>query len=322
MKKIPAVLLAALLITALLSSCSGASKDTAASAPMAAPSYGYNESSAYDDETYFQSEAENVELGGGSAGESAALTEGNAVPMTEKIIYSFYADIETTEFDKTLEDVAKLMGQFGAFIESSSVSGSSYYGNTTYRTANYTIRVPVQSFASLTGSLDVLGNVVNQSTTADNITTQFIDTQARLDTYETEEERLLAMLEKAETVEDMITIESRLSDVRYQIESLTSTLRNWQNQVDYSTVTLFIEEVEELSDQLPAQRTYWDRMWDGLNSTFEGIGDFFKSLLLFLVVAMPVLIILAVIAIVVVIIVRSSKKRKLKKQGGTNEPKQ
>ncbi len=321
MKKIPAVLLAALLIAALLSSCSGASKDTA-SAPMSAPGYSYNESSAYDkDEAYPQPETEsgeNVELGGSSA----ALTEGSAVPMTEKIIYSFYADIETTEFDKTLEDVVKLMGQFGAFIESSSVSGNSYYGNTTYRTASYIIRVPVQSFASLTGSLDVLGNIVSESTSADNITTQFIDTQARLDTYETEEERLLAMLEKAETVEDMITIESRLSDVRYQIESLTSTLRNWQNQVDYSTVTLHIEEVEELSDQLPAQRTYWDRMWDGLNSTFEGIGDFFKSLFLFLVVAMPVLIILAVIAIVVVIIVRSSKKRKLKKQGGTNEPKQ
>ena len=131
------------------------------------------------------------------------------------------------------------------------------------------------------------------------------------------------MLEQAETVEDMITIESRLSDVRYEIESLTSILRNWQNAVDYSTVTLYIEEVEELSTQVPAQRTYWERMWDGLNSTFEGIGDFFKALLMFVIVALPVLVILGIIAVVIIVIVRASRKKKAKKISGNNiEPKE
>ena len=70
----------------------------------------------------------------------------------------------------------------------------------------------------------------------------------RLETYAIEEERLLSMLEKATTVEEMIQLESRLSDIRYQIESLESRLRNWQNQVDYSTITIYLREVEELSD--------------------------------------------------------------------------
>ncbi len=327
MKKIFAVLLSALLITALLASCSAGSKSTADEAAYDnGGDYGYS----YDtDEGYYEDSMEApaaVDQDGGVAGETTSresLTESNVdTTLGEKMIYSLYADIETTDFDATTDNVTKLMDQFGAFIESSSISGNSYYSNTTYRTAQYTIRVPVENFASLKGSLEVLGNVVNQNSSADNITAQFTDVQARLDTYETEEERLLSMLEKADTVEDMITIESRLSDVRYQIESLTATLRNWQNQVDYSSVTLYIEEVEELSEQVAVQRTYWQRMWDGLQSTFDGIGDFFKALFMFIIVALPVIIILGVIAVVVILIVRASKNRKAKKNNRNIEPKE
>ena len=322
MKKILAVLLTALLLASLLASCAGSStNDATTESYTVADSYGYDGDEAYYEESI---EYDTAAADAGEVREESALTESNiTVLLTEKIIYSYYANIETTEFDNSIAGITALLDSFDAFVENSYISGSSYYSNTTFRYAEYTIRVPVENFAALTGSLEVLGNIVSQSANADNITTQFTDVQARLDTYELEEERLLAMLEQAETVEDMITIESRLSDVRYEIESLTSTLRNWQNQVDYSTVSLSIEEVEELSTQVSAQRTYWERMWDGLASTFEGIGDFFKGLLMFVVVALPVIIILGVITIVIVLIVRASKKKKAKKNNINNiEPKE
>ena len=318
MKKILAILLAALLITSLLASCSGSSTQDTATAEY----YNGDDSYSYE-ESYEEPMAADYDTAGGIADDGTAMTESNiTISMTEKIIYSFYADIETTEFDDTLTTVTELMNQFGAFIESSYIGGNSYYSNTTYRYAEYTIRVPVESFASLTGSLDVLGNIVSQNTNAENITTQFTDTQARLDTYQTEEDRLLEMLEKAETVEDMITIESRLSNVRYEIESLTSLLRNWQSQIDYSTVTLHIDEVEELSAQVSAQRTYWERIWDGLNATLEGIGDFFKSSFMVLIWALPVLVLIGAVTVIVLLIVRASRKRKLKKNNNNIGPKE
>jgi hypothetical protein len=184
------------------------------------------------------------------------------------------------EFDDTIEQVYEMMDTYGAFIESSNISGanyeSSYYGYQTYRTAQFTIRVPKENYTEMTNGLSALGNVTDSRSNAQNITTQYTDTEARLVTYETEEERLLAMLEKAETVEDMIAIETRLSEVRYQIESLTSTLKNWHNQIEYSTVTLYIQEVDELRI-CSAQRTYLQEIGDGLESTLNGIGDFFNG---------------------------------------------
>ena len=313
MKKIFAVLMAVLIITAALASCSTLSMGTSD-----VDYAGNGSAGGYMDDGAEAPQAPDAEEGMDSGkGDNTGLTESNiADSLSEKIIYSLYAYIETTEFNNTLSDVNMLMDQYNAFIQSSSIGGNSYYDNTTYRTAEFVIRVPVENFSALKGSLGLLGNVVNENADATNITAQFTDVEARLTTYRTEEDRLLAMLEKADTVEDMITIESRLSDVRYQIESLTATLRNWQNEVDYSTVTLSIREVEELSTQVSAQRTYWERMWDGLQSTFDGIGDFFKSLFMSIVVALPVLVILGVIAVVVVVIVRATRKRKAR----TNKP--
>jgi hypothetical protein len=304
MKKIIALILAVLLISSLLGAC-GASKSTPSVSSAAAD---MAQSAAKPPQESYELASQS---GSNDNGTGSGLTESsiNVALSPEKIIYSYSATIDTKTFDDTLGSLEALLGQYGAFIESSYVSGSSY-GYDGMRNASYTIRVPVQKFASLKGALKDLGNVYNENTTSENITARFTDTQSRLDTYRTEESRLLAMLEKANTVEDMIAIEARLSDVRYQIESLTSTLRNWQNEVDYSTVTLDIVEVDKLKDQLPSQRTYWEKIGDGFTATLKGIGEFFKDFFAVLVVASPVLILLAVIAVVILIILRIRRKTK------------
>ncbi len=308
MKKILPLTLAALLVCALLASCASSKSSYPAQLGSTAVA---------DEAANGVTTTELPSTAGRGYGEEQKAKEtglvGRNTPAAlsaEKIIYSYTATIETTKFDETIDALNALMGEYGAFVETSYVSGSRY-GYNGFRSASYTIRVPVGNFSSLTGRLVDLGNVYDERMTSENITAQYTDVQSRLDTYRTEESRLLVMLEKADTVEDMIAIESRLSDVRYQIESLTSTLRNWQNQVDYSTVNLYIQEVEELKDQLPAQRTYWQKMGDGFSATLKGIGNFFRSLFMALVVASPVILLLAVLAVIVVIVVRFViKKRK------------
>lgn len=323
MKKIISIVIALLMITAVLASCgagggstSNYSKAEASAAPM--PDSAPQEmDDMYDIYSYSTAE----EAGSGSDG--AALTPGaiNTGLSGDKIIYNYSATVETTTFDETLTNVEMLLSKYNAFVQTSYISGNSY-GNKSHRSADYTLRVPIANFKGMTGSLSLLGNVINANTTSQNITAQFFDTQARLDTYRTEESRLLAMLGKADTVADMITIEQRLSDVRYQIESLTTTLRNWQNEIDFSTVTLRIVEVSELTEQVPTQRTYWERLRDGFNTTLKGIGEFFKSLFMGIVVALPVLLILAVIAIVSLVLIRMTHKKKNKNDNEESGPKQ
>lgn len=247
-----------------------------------------------------------------------------ATSLSEKIIYSASVQIETTDFEGAVSTLEDMLDFYGAFLESSSVSGksweASFYGYDVYRTATYTIRVPVESFGSMRDSLDTVGSVLSERTYTDNITEQYYDTQSRVDAYRIEQERLLDMLEKCQTVSEMIEVEARLSEVRYQLESLESTLRNWQNEVDYSTLDVTITEVEEYTEKVEPHRTYWQQVGDGLKDTLNDVGRFFKDAFKGFIIALPVIAILAVligvILAAVLIPMRRRKKRDARSDGG------
>ena len=247
----------------------------------------------------------------------ASVTTGQSVaslPPSDKIIYSGYAELETLDFEKTLSDLQSLIKSSGAFIENSNVTGgdyaSMYGGDKTYRSASYTIRVPVDKFTSVTDSLKTLGNVVNSSTNAQNITMQYTDTQSRLDAYRVQETRLLELLAKASSVEDMIKIENSLSELRYQIESLTSQLKNWDSQVSYSSLSISIREVALYSKDSSSTVSYSEQIKQTFTHSLYGLGSFFKGLLKFIVAIFPALVVFGVIALIVLLIVRAANKRK------------
>ena len=199
MKKLISFLLAALMIFSLCacgsSSNSAADSKQESSTPMEPASANYD--IAYDEETEYGGLA--AEEGGLSA-DGAGESSGDINP--DKIIYSADATLETTDFDTTVEKLGALIEQYGGFIESSSVRGVNIYNRNGYgrRSADYAIRIPSENFSTLMNELPGIGNVPYTHTYTDNITAQYYDAQARLTAYEAQEQSLLAMLEKAETV--------------------------------------------------------------------------------------------------------------------------
>ena len=235
------------------------------------------------------------------------------IDYTEKLIYTANITMQTVTFEDTLAGLKELVEQSGGFIEASYVSGrdyaSTYYGTKNFRTANYVIRVPSAAFESVTGSLAALGTVTDTHTSVENVTTQYYDMQSRITALRTEENSLLEILAKCETVEDLITVQSRLSDVRYQIENIQTNLNHLDHQVSYSTVNLTIREVEELTKIVPVQRTYWEQIGDGLADTFDGIGRFFKNLFKNFIIALPVIIlVVGFIALFIFILVKVERR--------------
>jgi hypothetical protein len=316
-KRLLALVLALVIITAL-AACSASSNskgetDMAASQPAEpAPA----SEAEMRPETPTEDGYEYQDEKGGIGGDAAAQTTAESFEFdTEKIIYSAYAEIETQDFDKSVEGVYAMIEKYQGFLESSSVNGGNYYAKyydeTSNRSASFTIRVPRDNFKTMLDSLSELGNVPYSTTSTQNITTQYVDTESRLKSYRTQEERLLEFMEKAETVEDMLAIEARLAEVRYNIESLTTTLQGWDSLIYYSTVTLNLSEVEEYTEQVPVQRTYWQEDGDALSNTLEGIGDFFKGLLKYVIAALPIL---AMAAVVVIVVLLVAKRRHGKKQ--------
>lgn len=328
MKKFTAISLALLM---LLSLCACGAKSEYAAAPQAAPAAAYSasydmaateEAAYYDNGSGFASgampaeepAAEPTEMEGGSEPDSAA-----ADIDPDKIIYSANATVETTDFDGTVKGVNDLVKAHGGFIESSSVNGTNYYnksrGYQSSRSASFTIRIPSADFNTVMNSLSTLGNVPYTYTFSENISSRYYDTQARLNAYKTQEQSLLKMMELAETVEDVIAIEDKLSDIRYNIESLQTRLNGWDRQVNFSTIDLEVQEVREYTPETVEQPGYGKQLWLSLKDGLEGVAEFFKDFLVWFVGALPALIVLAVLFFVFRPLLRKANdKRKARRE--------
>lgn len=317
------VLIAALAFS--LSACS-ATSNTATSTdtlymPSVAESYSDDYYSYSNDYSYPDAEMAIMEemgtdtskLVSSGAGLTSVVAAPTAISFAEKIIYSAYASVETILFEDAVAALNDMITQYDAFVEYSYITGadyrSTYYGYNPMRNANYTIRVPRENYSALTNSLSTLGNVTNTSSNAENVTEHYTDVDARLKVYLTEESRLLIMLEKADNIEDMITIESKLSEVRYDIERLTATLRDLDNRVNYSTVTVDLREVEELTQPQPVHRTYGQQIADGFKESMRAVGNFFKNLAKAFIVNLPVLLLIAVVVVIALLILRRVIRR-------------
>ena len=302
MKKFTAILLAVILLLSLCACGSSARSETASyEAPAMAASSDSAANYAYGAGGFAMTEE--YAAGYGAPAQKAAGASSDIPDADpEKIIYSADATVETTEFDESIRALTKLISDCGGWVESSSMEGANYYntslGNTSNRNAYYTLRIPADKFQSMMGSLSTLGNVPYTHTYTENVTAQYYDVQARLKAYQAQEERLLEMLDMANTVEDIVVIEDKLTDVHYMIDSLQTSLNGWDRRVNYSTLSLSINEVQVYTPQSVSNISYGEKLGQAFTGALENTARFFSQLLLFLVSISPVLIILLVVFLV------------------------
>ncbi len=321
-KKTLAFLLAVLLLTVLFGcgAKNSAASDYRPDYESYAPAESAAEEPAMPEAEPVPAPASPTDLAGQSLAEANAEEAPSARPsLAEKIIYSGYQSIETTEFDKALAALDARVKEVGGFIEASDVNGRTQYredGTTALvdRYAHYVIRVPCARFEEFMRRSGEIGNVLSSNTSAQNITSQFTDTEARRDSLRVQEERLLAMMEKTDDMESLITLESRLSEVRYEIESLERQLIDWQNRVDYSGVTVELREVAVYTPVEPVTRTFGERLGSAFADGWRSFVRFVQGALIVLARVLPTLVLLAVLALAVVLLVRLLRRRRKGRQ--------
>lgn len=297
----------------VLSGCgakkSDTSAETAASAPaMAEESYGY-------DGGYYNETAMDVEMEAAEApaeeymqteeGKSVASTDGieSVAATSQKLIKTVSMTMETKEFDPLLENIRSKVDELGGYIESSEISGSSYYSVYESRYAWMKLRIPSDKLDGFVTIVSELGNVTSKNESVQDITLQYVDVESHKKALETEQDRLLELLEKAETMEDIIAIESRLSEVRYELQSYGSTLRTFDNQVSYSTVDLSIHEVERVAPVVE-KLTFAQEIQYRLFDNFYDIGQDIRSFAIWFISSLPYFAIWAVVIVIPVCLVR------------------
>ncbi len=299
------VVLCAVLTAALLTGCGGsdsgifgdALQKTNTADQFSAESFG-----GYYDEAVDYEAAEGTVMVDESGSASVRQTD-------RKLIKNVDMDVETKEFDTLMDRLSERISEVGGYVESMNVYNGSVYNEwRSNRSAQMVVRIPQDRLDDFLNTVTALCNVTRRNEKEVDVTLTYVDLESHKEALQTERDRLMELLSAAETVEDIITIESRLSEIRYQIESMESQLRTYDNQVNYSTVNLEIEEVKELTPV--EEETVWERISGGFVNSLQNLGHNLTELCIWILVNSPYLVIWAAVITVLVLLWRRIRKKK------------
>lgn len=311
LKKKMAKVLTGVLALSMLSGCGSASKMATESAyDTAASNYSAAGGAYYDSGDYEYADEVSEENG-----PSQAETVEKGETTGRKLIRNVDMDVETESFDALLASAQSQAEELGGYIESSNISNSSYASSTSAaRSARLTARIPSEKLDGYLAGISKQSNVTRKSESTEDVTLQYVDLQSHKKALLAEQESLLSMMEQAESIEDIIAINEQLTDVRYQIESMESQLRTYDNQVDYSTVNLYIDEVERYTPG--AAKSAGARIAEGFSANIYRVGSFFKNFAIEFIILLPILIAIAIVLGIAILIVRIIIKISEKHQAG------
>lgn len=315
MKKKRNIPMAALLAAALLLSGCGSDKSSASLDEISAnTSYAAADDSGWATETF--SEAYGEEAAGDAAaaaemkstestaspGENGVLTpqEASANDLSNrKLIKNVSLSLETEEFDTMKTSMEESISSFGGYVEYSSYDApQSGYLRRSY---SLTARIPAEKLDEFVTAAGQLGTLTNKSENVEDVTLDYVDKTAYKESLQVEYDRVTELLEKADDLDQVLALESKLSQLRYEINSYESQLRTYDNLISYSTVNIYILEVEHVTE---TSNTIGSRISSNFLSSLYSIRDFFVNLFVFLVGNLPVLLLLAVVIVFIVLFIK------------------
>lgn len=236
----------------------------------------------------------------------------SVLPANRKLIRTIRMDAETEDLTALLDSLTARIAELGGYVETKELYNGSAYSGSRRRNLSMTVRIPAEQADAFVSQVGESANVVSSSETVEDVTLQYVDTESQVKALETEQARLIELLAQAETLEDMLQIEARLTDVRYELERYASYLRTLENQVSYATVIIDISEVKEYTPVVEEEPTTWQRIATGFSLSLRNLGKVAKELFIGIIVFSPYLVILALlITVPLVILLRcTAKKRK------------
>lgn len=309
-KKLLSMLLAFTLTAGILTGCGSASdmsnKSESAMAVTTSDYYDGGENGVAYDESAMEEEYENEEMADSDANSDFSKSENNenVKLLEEKLVYHCDLNIETLEYDKSMASIKETIKKYKGVIQSESESddGDNWYYSDYQKTRGtlhdyLEVRIPSANYSDFVAELNGVGKIVSKNTSVDNISQKYYDTTAQIEALKLQEKNLLVMMEKCETIEDMITVEKRLSEVQYELSNLTTEKRYMDMDVAYSYVNISIKEVMEYKvEKEPVKtNTFIDRLKNVLEDTGLGFLSFLEGLLFVIIALLPYIIIVLIV---------------------------
>lgn len=280
-------------------------------------------SSAYGSEGGLEGSGEIME----EVSDDALKTEGemdasDAVRVSdsqnEKLIYTYRYSVETKVFDTFVQTMMEQVQKLGGYVEHSETNGSA--GESSGRKASMTLRIPAEQMNQLLSLVKEESNVVYDSVSSENVTLRYVDMESHVRALRTEQKTLLRLIEKAEKIEDVIALQSQLTQVRYEIESYESQLRTMDNLVSYSTLYLDITEVRRTTTVTDQKTSFTDEITGRFSDNLYAVGQWLRNFTIGLIGSLPVLVPLALVLTLAVYLLRKWGKHQRSQRPPRNIP--
>lgn len=319
MKKIISIVICVLMLAALLGGC-GAAVKSAENAIAYDEAYSGDEYGYSDNYSYAATEEANYKgYSNDTAAEKPASdgSEGSADYMAiadaaaRKLIRDASLSIQTVNYDEFNSKLESQIKATGGYIESSDSSGNNYYYSS-MRSEEITVRIPADKFDTFISSVSGIATITSKNVSVRDVTGSYVDTQSRIKALETERDALLAILAKATTVEDLITVQSRITEVNTSLESYKAQIKTYDELISYSTIRLSVNEVERVTET--EKLGFFSEIRSRLSDNLYSIGQGLRSFAIWFISSIPYIVVFAVITVIVVLIVkRRVKKHRAKK---------
>lgn len=228
-----------------------------------------------------------------------------ATQQQQKLVVTWDLSLQTKNYDETVEEIEKSVSACGGYIEN---QNENTYGETRY--ATFTIRLPEDEADEWLSKTEGEATVTSKSKSVTDVTLSYVDTESRLKALYTERDSLLEILAQADNVTDLITVQNELSNVNYEIESYESSLRALENQVNYTTIYLNVDEVDR---EVPTETTIGEDIKETFLSSMDSIKYVARNLIVGIIGNSVMIVIWIVIILLGIKLIPKIVKRILKK---------
>lgn len=228
----------------------------------------------------------------------------------EKMIKTVNLTVQTRKYDEYVSATKARVSELNGYIERSVETRNGYGSDDSRRSSDYTIRIPSERLDEFLAGTEEKGKIISKSENQENAALEYVDVQSRIDAYKAEKEALMQTLKKAESLEDVLAVRERLSDVNYQLDAYVSKLRILQNKVTYASVNMDICEIGRAAENDPSIR---ERIKEGFLKSSDRLKDAVVEIVVGFFGGLPVIVPAVALAAAVFLIIRAIIRKRTKK---------
>ncbi|MCX8074500.1 MAG: DUF4349 domain-containing protein [Clostridia bacterium] len=229
-----------------------------------------------------------------------------------KIIKKSNVTMQTDNYVTSLKNINNLIKNSSAMIVRIQENQGNTYeivetSDKKYRSIDMIIKVPKDNFDNLNTELKKTANVISYYEEAQDISSTYSDIEAKIQSYTLQEAQLNDLLKKATTAKDLLEISNQIQNVIQQREYLQRQKNSYDNQIEYSTITLRLTEVQSVEIK---EKNMFNRMKDAFQSSLSQMKEMGIAIVMFIVYTIPYLILFLIIVLIIYCIIKLSKKKK------------